>query len=239
MKRKHKKKSKTILKIFILFLIIYGTLKIFNQYTTNYTTVSKSKNSNYSGIGQETVNNKDGYFTTFTTEENHKKTYIEYKQNWKSSWAKKEYWGGTMEENGCGITAMATLLSGYGFNQTPDDLRKKYFPVLNYEKFSQELSETYGIKNSDFMYGNVCWSKEKLIEHLSSNRPVLVCLWSKNGANRWTEKSHYMVLLATDGQDSVYISNPNGLKNSPNSSGWYDFDYVIPYIAKALYIESY
>jgi hypothetical protein len=37
----------------------------------------------------------------------------------------------------------------------------------------------------------------------------------------------------------VYISNPNGLENSSKSSGWYNFNEVTPYIAKALYIESY
>lgn len=51
--------------------------------------------------------------------------------------------------------------------------------------------------------------------------------------------SHYMVLLATDDKDMVYISNPNGGENDSKSSGWYNFKEVIPYIAKVLYIESY
>ena len=48
--------------------------------TSEYKTIKQDINKNYSGIGQEKVKNKDGYFTTFTTIENHKKTYIEYKQ---------------------------------------------------------------------------------------------------------------------------------------------------------------
>ena len=36
----------------------------------------------------------------------------------------------------------------------------------------------------------------------------------------------------------VYVSNPNGGKNDSKSSGWYDFDEVVPYIAKALYIKE-
>ena len=48
-----------------------------------------------------------------------------------------------------------------------------------------------------------------------------------------------MVLLASDGDGMVYLSNPNGLENDYKSSGWYDIDEVSPYIAKALYIESY
>lgn len=237
--KKHKKKSRPILKLIVLFLIIYGIFNIFNKFSFYYTPVAKSHNSNYSGTGQETVKNKDGYFTTFTTEKSHEKTYIEYKQNWTSSWANNKYWGGTMEENGCGITSLSIILSGYNKSYTPEDLRKKYFPVLNYENLPEELSNTFNIENSGFLYANAYFSKTKLEEHLLSNRPVLICLWSENGNNRWTSKSHYMVLLATDGNGMVYVSNPNGLENDKNSSGWYDFDYVTPYIAKALYIEKY
>ena len=47
-----------------------------------------------------------------------------------------------------------------------------------------------------------------------------------------------MVLLATDGDNMVYISNPNGGENDYKSSGWYEFDEIIPYIASAIFIES-
>ena len=39
--------------------------------------------------------------------------------------------------------------------------------------------------------------------------------------------------------DTVYISNPNGGENDAKSSGWYKFNELTPFIAKALYIESY
>ena len=38
------------------------------------------KGKNGFEICQEKINNKDGYFTTFTTKEKNKRTYIEYKQ---------------------------------------------------------------------------------------------------------------------------------------------------------------
>jgi len=235
--KKHKKKSRPIFKSIIVFIIIFSIFNFFKKFSFYYTNIAQNNNKNYAGIGQEKANNKDGYFTTFTTKNN--KKYIEYKQNGTSSWASKEYWGGTMEENGCGITAMSIILSGYNLEYTPEDLRQKYVPVLNYSNFSKELSDNFGIKNSDFLYANVYWSQEKLEEHLLSERPVLVCMWAENKKNRWTAKSHYMVLLATDGKGMVYVSNPNGLDKTSNSSGWYDFDYVIPYIAKVMYIESY
>ena len=163
--------------------------------TSEYKIIKQDVNKNYFGIGQEEVTNKDGYFTTFTSIDNHKKIYIEYKQNSNSSWKNNQYWGGTMAENGCGITALAIILSGYN---------KKYNP--------EELSNTFNIKNTDFYYDSFHLSKEKLQEHLKTNRPILICVWNHPHDNRWTTASHYMVLLATDDKDMVYVSNPNRWK---------------------------
>ena len=227
-------KKKRILLLLIFVLVIWLFYK-----NSSYTEIKQNTNKNYSGIGQENIKNKDGYFTTFTTTENYKKTYIEYKQNGNSSWSNNQYWGGTMAENGCGITALAIILSGYNKQYTPEDLRQKYYPKLEYNSLSKELSDTFKIENTGFYYNSSYFSQDKLQEHLQTNRPVLVCVWNKPHNNRWTTASHYMVLLATDDKDMVYISNPNGGKNDSKSSGWYRFKEVIPYIAKALYIESY
>ena len=260
--KKRKKKlniKKFIAFIFIVFLFVYLYQKYnyllieyvsFDSIKTSLTTLGSSNtaeyeiikensNSNYSGAGQKKVENKDGYFTTFTTIEKNKKTYKEYKQNGNSSWSSKEYWGGTMEENGCGITAISIILSGYGKNYTPEDLRKKYYPVLDSSTISTELSKTFQIKNSDFYYDSSHLSNNSIKEHLLTNRPILICVWDKPSDNRWTTASHYMVLLACDNNDMVYVSNPNGLENDSKSSGWYDINEITPYIAKALYIEDY
>ena len=247
-----KKKRLLLLLIFVfgiwLFLrnssfsnMSYNLNKFISNVThsSEYKTIKQDTNKNYSGVGQEKAKGKDGYFTTFTTTENYKKTYIEYKQNGDSSWSKNQYWGGTMAENGCGITALSIILSGYNKKYSPEDLRQKYYPVLKYDSLSKELSNTFKIKNTDFYYDSTYFSKTKLKEHLQTNRPVLICVWNNPQDNRWTTASHYMVLLATDDKDMVYISNPNGGENDSKSSGWYNFKELIPYIAKALYIESY
>ena len=118
-------------------------------------------------------------------------------------------------------------------------VREKYYPVMNYEKMSSELSNTFGVKNSDFYYDESHLSNESITRHLQSNRPIIVCVWNNEKNNRWTTASHYMVLLATDNDNMVYVSNPNGLENDSKSSGWYDINEITPYIAKALYIEDY
>ena len=240
---KKKINFKFILFVIIIFILayIFYTLNytFINDITYNFTTISKSENSNYAGIGQEIVSGKDGYFTTFTTVEENKKMYKEFKQNGDSSWAKNSYWGGTMEENGCGITSIAIIASGYNKNVTPEDLRKDFYPVLDGNDIGNVLKNYYNIENSDFLYDTSYFSDNYILEHLQTNRPVLVCVWNKPHDNRWTTASHYLVLLACDNDKNVYVSNPNGGKNDSKSSGWYNINEITPFIAKILFIESY
>ena len=242
-----KRKKFNIKKLLLIIIILIGIIYFKNFYksnsfiseknSNNYDIIKLDKNENYKGIGQKTVDGKDGYFTTFTTVDVNQKTYKEYKQNGSSSWASHRYWGGTMEENGCGITAISIILSGYNKNYSPEKLRKKYYPVLNNDKISKELSDTFGIKNTNFYYDSSHLSKDTFVKHLKTNRPILICVWNKPNNNRWTTASHYMALLATD-ENLVYVSNPNGLENSSKSSGWYSFDEVLPWVAKALFVEN-
>lgn len=234
--KKHAKKSYSKYIIFIV-LIILCTFYILNKFLLKYP--STSINDNYSGIGQKAVMGKDGYFTTFTTYNG--KTYKEYKQNGNSSWSENYYWGGTMSENGCGITCLATLASGYGMDYTPEDLRKKYAPNkndhLSGDLISSELENYFNINNSDFCYADTYFQKEYIFNWLKDDKPILICVWDKPDC-KWTTSSHYMLLLATDNTSMIYVSNPNGSVTGSKKSGWYNYNDVLPYIAKALFIET-
>lgn len=112
MKKKTKKIKFNIKRIifwlFIVLVIIFlfiknkspkeqNILNIIDNSITNsseYSILKQDSNPNYLGVGQEKVNNKDGYFTTFTT--NNNKIYKEYKQNGNSSWSNRSYWDNTM-----------------------------------------------------------------------------------------------------------------------------------------------
>lgn len=117
---------------------------------------------------------------------------------------------------------------------------KEHISNINkYDNLSKELSSVYGIDNSDFYYDSTHLSNKSIINHLKTDRPIIICVWNKPTDNRWTTASHYMALLATDGNNMVYVSNPNGLENNSKSSGWYNINEITPYLAKALYIEEY
>ena len=165
------------------------------------------------------------------------KVYTLYKQ-YDPRWAEEEYWGKTMKRKGCGITAVAIILSGYGQKVTPKDLQKKYYPVMAYENMSQELQDNYNLKSSGFYYDSDSLSEEKILKHLKENKPMIVCAWAENGINRWTKNSHYLTLLAADEKDNIYVANPGGRDYGPNKNGWYKASQVVPYLAKVLYIEE-
>jgi len=217
-KRRKKKKSHVKLIVFIVFVLLFG-LYLWNKILPKYTLVATSTNVHYSGIGQKSISGKDGYSTTFTTING--KIYKEYKQNGDSSWAERYYWGGTMAENGCGITCLATLASGYGMDYTPEDLRKKYAPTkkdhLAGNLISSELQNSFSIDNSDFRYTDIYFEKDYIFNWLKEDKPILICVWDKPNS-KWTTSSHYMLLLATDNISKVYVSNPNGDIGSPRMS---------------------
>lgn len=250
---KRKKTKKPLKKLFLLVAIFTFAFCLYKMPLTNndneninitrqtvasvdITENSSSPNSTISG--QTFVKNADGYTTTFTTLNNiYQKTYTEYKQNQDASWADHSYWGGTMEENGCGITSLSIIASVYNINMTPEDFRKKYYPHLEATKISDTLNDL-GIKCTDFYFTKTHLSKKYFLEWLRTNRPILICV-DNTKENRWTSASHYMVLLEADENGLVYLSNPNGEDGSEKSSGWYSLNEILPYVVKALFIESY
>ena len=114
-----------------------------------------------------------------------------------------------------------------------------FFSYISQKNTKFKRSWGFGIKNSNFLYDSAYISENYIDKHLSSNRPVLICVWNKPQSNRWTQVSHYLVLLATDNQGKWYVSNPNGLEDNSKSSGWYKTDEIVPYIAKILFVEKY
>jgi ABC-type bacteriocin/lantibiotic exporter with double-glycine peptidase domain len=142
-----------------------------------------------------------------------------------------------MTENGCGITALSIIASGYGKDYTPNDFREKYYPHLDTTKIQTEL-KSMGIKCTDFYFDKSYISKTYIENWLKTNRPVLICV-DGTKENIWTQSSHYMVLLDCDEKNQVYLSNPNGEDGTEKSSGWYDLNEILPYVVKALFIESY
>ena len=237
-KRKRIRFSRFLILIILLSLIIFIAYKIITLLFNQNFIYTFSENQLNSNTNKEIYSIKiDGYTTTFSTESEYSKTYKEFKQNQNTPWANKPYWGGTMSLNGCGITSISIIASGYNIDITPDDLREKYYPHLDTEDMYIALNDL-GIKCEDFWFSSIYLNEEYILDWLKTDRPILICV-DNTKENVWTTSSHYMVLLSCNEQKQVYLSNPNGIGGTENESGWYDIDKILPYTAKALFIESY
>lgn len=139
------------------------------------------------------------------------RTYKNYKQDSGSPWENNSFAGGTMRNSGCSITSIAIVLSGYGQNVTPEDVR---------QMVNGRLTDLVSVLNS---YGLSTSRPERELTaneiktHLQSNRPIIV-----NVEGEWTSSTgHYMVLGAykeLNGEDYVYVLNPGTVNSSKN--GW-------------------
>lgn len=242
-KVKNKKKRRRIHIFRLLFVLAILACIIFGIYKTISLLFPKKTISTFSPL-KKTENQptysykKDGYSSVFsTTDSSYPKEYKEFKQDHNTPWSSKPYWGGTMAKNGCGITSIAIIASGYELDTTPETLRELYYPHLDAENIYQAISDL-GIKCTDFYFSNIYLNEKYITEWLETSRPILVCV-DNTKKNPWTEASHYMVLLAVNNNGKIYISNPNGEDGTENESGWYEADEILPYVVKALFIESY
>ena len=87
--KKTRKKKLNKKKVMLFILIIILSICLWNNFisdnnvfydisqdlvnlgfSSDYKVIKQDTNKNYPGVGQEKVKNKDGYFTTFTTEKN-------------------------------------------------------------------------------------------------------------------------------------------------------------------------
>lgn len=223
MRKKNNKKLKIYLFVTLIIIASIVLIDAFNK-----------QEIKYSGKGASRVIGKDGYTTTFSTVNN--KVYNEYKQGGKASWANLPYWDNQMWDNGCGITTISIIGSGYGKDITPEDLRKQYYPHLKGNNIPKAIQKL-GINCTEFQYGVNYFTKEYITNYLEKDKPIMVCVVNKPDT-KWTTTSHYLVLLATDNSKNyIYVSNPNAEDGEDDSSGWYKTNDILPYIVKAVFIE--
>lgn len=163
----------------------------------------------------------EGYRGTYTTADG--KTYVEYLQ-YAGPWEGKYFMGGTMHNSGCSITSVAVILSGYGIDVNPDDIRTKYPNGVNLE----ELIESYGL-NCEVKTASHTSTRE-ILDHLNSGNPVMI-----NAGGYWTSSSgHYFPVLESLGGDQVYVSNVG----SGTKTGAYSIDKVFESNKKVLFISK-
>lgn len=128
---------------------------------------------------------------------------------------------GTMQNSGCSITSVAVILSGFGIDINPEDIRAQYPNGVNL----QTLIQSYGLK---------CETKEKpsaneVLNHLRNGNPVII-----NAGGYWTSSTgHYFPVLESLGGNDVYVSNVG----SSTKTGRYNISQVLESNKKVLFIS--
>ena len=132
------------------------------------------------------------------------------------------YGNGTISSSGCSITSIAVVLSGYGVNVTPADLR--------YHGRLAEHFTSHGVSCSGYEPAN----KDKIMNNLKSGKPMVVSIkgiLKAGGTSKdYTEYGHYIALLDARGTDKVYVSDVGSNK----STGWAKVDDIIRIVNRGI-----
>lgn len=95
------------------------------------------------------------------------KTYVEYLQ-YAGPWASHAYAGGTMKSSGCSVTSVAVILSGFGIDKNPEDLRPKTNTgtMININSVLQQNGLKVVRKDKP--------SASEVLKHLQTGNPVII-----------------------------------------------------------------
>ena len=141
-------------------------------------------------------------------------TYKAYKQGSPAPWAGTSYGDGshTVGSYGCGVTSIAIILSGLGYDLTPLDVGNG----MNYTTNTDYLNNM-GVK-AQYVSGNISASE---VENLLSQGKVIAMHYMGGTFFGGSAPFHYVAIVDADGQGNFMVLNPGG-----GESGWYSSDKI-------------
>lgn len=148
--------------------------------------------------------------------------YVEYLQ-YLGPWKRSPYDSGSMKSSGCLVASVAVVLSGFGIDKNPEDIRR----ISNGALIAPEpIFKSYG-----FRYERVNKpSQEKVLYHLRNGNPVIILSESKV----WTNKTgHFFPVLEAVG-NQVYVANVG----SATKTGWMDISEVMKGNKQVIFISK-
>lgn len=155
------------------------------------------------------------------------KQYDIYTQLSPASWSNTKYGDGTIASDGAGITTLATIISGYGWDVTPETIAKDV-QRGEWDLLEEEL-EKYNIKS----YIEQGVNKEKIIANLKEGNAVIIDAKGTIGEKNYI--GHYVALLAINDDGQILLAD----SASKNNTGWIDEDKIFSAeILAAIYLEN-
>lgn len=118
----------------------------------------------------------------------------------------------TIGWNGCALTSVAMLLSGYGFTVTPKELNEKLKGVKGFAGSGikwQDVPKLYSkVRLAESPYGTPGVSLDKINAALAAGRPVIVRVDTKPSEDPNKPDDHYVVLYGRNGNDDYFMLDP-------------------------------
>lgn len=160
---------------------------------------------------KELVDDGDGYTQIYCSSSG--KRYKEYKQ-FEGSYSTLSYLGyGSISSAGCSITAISTVLTGYGVNVTPGDLRDS--DILPAHFINRGVSCTKAPPDVS-----------RIVKNLREGKAMVASIAGElkvEGASKYYSE-HYIALLDIDSTgNKVYVSDPG----SNSTNGWANLNDII------------
>lgn len=150
------------------------------------------------------VNNGDGYTQIYNSR--NARQYKEYKQFQGSYKGLMYYTYGSISHTGCSITSIALVLTGYGIDVNPGDLRN-----------SNNLAGHFISRGVSCV--NAAPDSNRIVNNLKSGRAMVASISGDlkvNGSSKYYPE-HYIALLdINDKGDQVYVSDPGSIL----TNGW-------------------
>lgn len=167
------------------------------------------------------------------------KEYKVYLQG-RGPWASRTFWNATMSSDGCGPTAVATILTGCGIDVTPDEIASQLEALQGiktpggggyYDSWEHKeiIFNNYGIKNSGVVAG-VDYNRVK--NHLIEGKPVLLTVGGYYGPR--STSGHYIAVVGYDElQDKAFLAD-----SVYGCSGWWSLGDLLSTAGHVWYIDE-
>lgn len=156
----------------------------------------------------------DGYDYVYTKASGSFKEYKQYKGSYANN---RTCFGGTIYSEGCMVTAMAIILSGYGVNETPGTINAGYNGMAY--SYLQQKCRDNNIKYSNVTMSITAANRQAAIKTIrdSLNKGGIV-YFDVDSTSIFTNSTHYMAILDIRDNNEIYISDP------ARESAWYSID---------------
>lgn len=163
------------------------------------------------------------------------RTFNCYVQDW-GPWASMAYGSRTIKAQGCSITSIATIATGYGYSVTPASFSGGIIGIFSKLKSYVPTSHSYnydGTRIDSAQKTRVGYAsatvKQKIANHLSSGKEVVIHVVgpSKGGASPYASSEHWMAILdirEAGGDYEVFVADPWSTR-SPR--GWRTLDSML------------